>query len=107
MAMLEEDMLLDLGAARVTLAARLNEGQEIAQEAQIDFAVLDVNLGGERSYPIAEILKERGIPCLFATGYGISGHDEGWQGSPTLQKPFGINDLAKAIQQAVARGRIA
>lgn len=91
----------------MTLAARLNHGRQIAQEAQIDFAVPDVNLGGGGSCPIAGILEERGLPFLFATGYGIRGHDKDRQGRPTLRKPFGIDGLAKAIRQASSLGRTA
>jgi CheY-like chemotaxis protein len=103
--MLIEDMLLELGAGSVETAMRLEEAERAAREKAVDIAVLDVNLAGRRSYPVAEVLKERGIPFLFATGYGSVGHDAGWRGSPTLKKPFETRDLQRALEEVIAQGR--
>jgi CheY-like chemotaxis protein len=69
----------------------------LAREAKIDVAILDLNLAGVLTYPVARLLQERGIPFIFATGYGSSGLMEDFQRSPTLQKPFGHNDLEQAL----------
>jgi CheY-like chemotaxis protein len=74
----------------------------LAGEAQFDLAMLDVNLAGENSFPVAEILARRGIPFLFATGYGIKGIAEEYRSYPVLQKPFRARDLEQALDQAVA-----
>lgn len=100
--MLIEDMLLDLGAAVVETAMRLEEAERLATEAVFDVAVLDVNLAGRKSYPVAEALRARGVPFIFATGYGSKGHDEAWRGTPTLAKPFDPRDLARVIGGVVS-----
>jgi CheY-like chemotaxis protein len=96
-AMLVEDMLLELGHQVVDLAMRLPQAAELASTADLDLAILDVNLDGRKSFPIAEILGERGIPFIFATGYGASGVDPAFQGYPVLTKPFLVEDLDAAI----------
>jgi CheY-like chemotaxis protein len=94
-----EDMLLDLGHEVAGLAGRLEPALALAQEANFDAAMLDVNLAGQPSFPVAEVLHERGIPFLFATGYGIKGIEEEYRSFPVLQKPFRAGDLAKVLQQ--------
>src|SRR5205085_11168424 len=88
-----EDMLLDLGHEVAGLASRLAPALQLAAEAEFDAAMLDVNLAGERSFPVAELLEGRGIPYLFATGYGIAGIEERYRHAPVLQKPFRAADL--------------
>ena len=93
-----EDMLLDLGHEVAGLAGRLEPALSLAQEADFDAAMLDVNLAGVPSFPVAKILRERGIPFLFATGYGIKGIEEDYRSFPVLQKPFRAHDLKHALQ---------
>ena len=69
-AMLLEDMLADLGHQVVGVAGRLDVALELARDADADLAILDVDLGGESSFPVAEVLTSRGLPFLFATGFG-------------------------------------
>jgi CheY-like chemotaxis protein len=95
-----EDMLLALGHEVAGLASRLQPALQLAQEGDFDLAMLDVNLAGETSFPVADILRQRGIPYLFATGYGIDGIEEGYRGAPVLQKPFRSRDLAGALAEA-------
>lgn len=97
-AMNVEDMLLDLGHEVAGLASRLSGALSLAQEASFDAAMLDVNLAGEASFPVADLLAERGIPFLFATGYGLQGIDERYRDRPVLQKPFRAIDLAAALE---------
>ncbi len=98
-AMLLEDMLLDLGA-EVEVAMRLNEALQFAREGEFDVAVLDVNLGdGQRSDAVADTLQARGIPFLFATGYGDRGLAERHRGTPTIQKPYQQTDLTRTMTQ--------
>lgn len=91
-AMFAEDMLLDLGC-EVVIAMRLEQGMALARNEDFDFAVLDVNLGNTRSYPIADLLFERCIPFLFATGYGRQGLEAAYQAVPVLQKPYQADPL--------------
>ena len=67
--MLVEDMLSDLGFCEVVSAMGLDEAMPLAESLELTFAVLDVNLGQERSFPIAEALRARGVPFFFATSW--------------------------------------
>ncbi|MCC7268099.1 MAG: response regulator [Caulobacteraceae bacterium] len=95
--MLIEDMLGDLGCQVVGPAARLDEAMALAQSAEIDCAVLDVNLGGQPIFPLADLLREKGRPFAFATGYGDSALRDVDQGALVLQKPFRESDLQRII----------
>ncbi len=95
--MLIEDMLSDLGCIVVGPAARLDEAVELVNAGGIDCAVLDVNLGGQPIFPLADLLREKGRPFAFATGYGDAGLREVDRGSPVLQKPFREGDLARVL----------
>jgi CheY-like chemotaxis protein len=97
-----EDMLVELGHEVVALAMRLPEALEAAQRADIDVAILDVNLDGLRSFPVADILIKRAIPFAFATGYGAAGLEEAYRNRPVLAKPFLSDDLRKLLSKAIS-----
>jgi CheY-like chemotaxis protein len=101
-AMMLEDMLAGLGCEVVGPAMRLNEGLELARLNGLDAAVLDINLGGERSYPIADLLEERGVPLAFVTGYGHSGRPG--KADRVLQKPYREPQLLAVLAEMLARG---
>jgi CheY-like chemotaxis protein len=93
-----EDYLVELGCEVVATASRLEEALEkVASLSVLDLAVLDVNLAGQMSYPVAELLRSRGFPFLFATGYGTDGLPAGMQNVPVLSKPFGLERFAAAL----------
>jgi CheY-like chemotaxis protein len=92
-----EDMLLELGHEVAGLASRLGPALALARESRFDAAMLDVNLAGEPSFPVADLLAERGIPFLFATGYGRQGIEERFHACPILQKPFRAAELGAAL----------
>ena len=98
-----EDMLLDLGHEVAGLAGRLEPALSLAREAEFDVAMLDVNLAGETSFPIAAVLTKRRIPFLFATGYGIKGVAEEYRDRPVLQKPFRARELDAALQASLGQ----
>jgi CheY-like chemotaxis protein len=100
-ALLLEDMLLDLGCEIVASAANLVAACRCAAETACDFALLDVNLAGQQVFPAAKILERRGIPFVFSTGYGAAGLPEAFRNRPTLTKPFMIEDLEGTIHAAV------
>ena len=98
-AMMIEDILLGAGAEIVGPAATLANALELVDQP-IDAALLDVNLAGERVYPVARRLLHRGIPFVFATGYG--GPDEEWGNMPNiLEKPYSRGDVIAALEQAL------
>jgi DNA-binding NtrC family response regulator len=97
--MLLQDMLTDLGYTLAGEAGRIDEALELARNADFDFAILDVNLNGQPITPVVEVLIERRMPFVFATGYGQRGVPEPYRTTPTLQKPFQMDALEKAIKQ--------
>lgn len=101
--MLIEDMLSDLGCVVIGPAARLDEAIALAESTPIDCAVLDVNLGGQPIFPLADILRAKGAPFAFATGYGDAGLRDVDRGSPVLQKPFRESDLARILGELRAK----
>jgi CheY-like chemotaxis protein len=98
-AMMVEDILEELGHEVVGTANGVKRGVDLASALDIDLAVLDINLGRETSFPIADVLNQRRIPFFFATGYGLAGLEEPYLGTLTIKKPFGRDDLANAIAQ--------
>jgi CheY-like chemotaxis protein len=98
--MLLQDMLADLGHTLAGEAGRIEEALALAKEGEFDVAILDVNLNGQPISPVVEILIKRGLPFVFATGYGQRGVPEPYRNAPTLQKPFQADALAQAIEAA-------
>jgi CheY-like chemotaxis protein len=101
--MLIEDMLTDMGCTIVGPAAEIEEALRLAGSAEIDAALLDVNLGGRPIFPVADALKARGVPFAFASGYGEAGLSEDHRGSTVLQKPFREADLRRVFEGLVAQ----
>jgi CheY-like chemotaxis protein len=106
-AMLLEDMIADLGGVVVASAARRDRALEIARDRTVamDVAVLDVNLGGEEAFPVADALAERGTPFVFSTGYGGNGLPEPWRLRPILQKPFTQDQVEIVLREAAGKAR--
>lgn len=102
-ALLIEDMLEDLGCEIVASASRLPEACSVAATAEIDLALLDVNLDGQLVFPAAKILRQRQIPFVFSTGYGSQGVPGEFTGRPVLGKPFSMIELQNAIACALNR----
>jgi CheY-like chemotaxis protein len=98
-AMLLEEMLLDLGCEVVGPAYSLEQGERLAAEAELDAAVLDVNVNGEMSDPVANALKARGVPFALATGYGLSAPMAAGGRIPVLQKPYPAGKLEATLRQ--------
>lgn len=96
-AMLIEDMLSDMGYEVVAVAARFDQALETARTIGADLAILDLNLAGARTDAVAEVLRARGIPFMFATGYGAAGVTAEWSHVPVVQKPFQESDLSRAL----------
>ncbi len=105
-AMYVEDLLTDLGFEVIGIATNLAQALPMAREAACDFAVLDINLDGQLSFPAADVLKERGIPFLFASGYGSKGLIDDYLSAVRIQKPFVSQDLAEAISRIATPAQI-
>lgn len=98
LAMMIEDMLTEAGYEVVGPAPRLEDALELARNAAFDIAILDMNLAGVSSIPVADVLRSRGIPYVFATGYG-SRAETGDHDVVTVSKPFTIDDLGRAFER--------
>ena len=101
--MMLEEYLAELGCTVIGSASRLGEALDMAGSLEIDMAVLDLNLAGEMSYPVAEILQARGIHVVFATGYGSDGLSPRFHGAPVLSKPYSMVQLANALRSTIGR----
>jgi light-regulated signal transduction histidine kinase (bacteriophytochrome) len=92
-----EDALRDLGAEVVT-AGSVGRAREAIGVREVDFAILDFNLGNENSLPVADLLAERNVPFLFATGYGDGLElPARYAHVPLVKKPYSGATLAQAI----------
>lgn len=94
------DMLQEFGAVVVGPAGTIGVGMGLARTAEIDAAVLDVNLRGERIDPVAEALEARGIGFIFATGYGAAPAGR-WAEAPIIDKPFASDKLATLLRSVI------
>ena len=103
-ALMLEDMVEGMGCAVTGLAPRIALGVTLADTGQFDVAILDVNVAGENVEPVADRLSARGVPFIFATGYGEAGVPLRYRGRPVVAKPFRSDQLEAAIHLALARG---
>jgi DNA-binding response OmpR family regulator len=101
-AMLVQDFLEESGWEVAGWAGRIERALALAWDAEIDAAVLDLNLGGQDTFAVADILRRRQIPFVFATGYGADGVAERFRGVPTLTKPFRRDEMDKALETAMS-----
>jgi len=93
------DQLEECGCTVVGPVAHLEDAMALAREAPLDGALLDVNLGGgERSFPLAAILRERRVPYVFLTGYDSPNEFPAeYRDAPRLGKPFRFREFIDAM----------
>jgi CheY-like chemotaxis protein len=93
------DMLRELGYRVAGEAGRIEEAIGLVQNTEFDLAIIDVNLHGELVFPVAETIKARNRPFIFATGYtDPSVLPDEYRDRPSLQKPFRIEALGKLVE---------
>jgi len=95
-----EDALQFLGMDVAAVAGTVDEALAQFESNKFDGAILDVQLHGKTVLPVAESLERRGIPFVFATGYGKAGVPEKYRGAPVLQKPFMPAELKDVLTKA-------
>jgi DNA-binding response OmpR family regulator len=100
--MLVEGWLAELGCDVVGPARSVEEGLDLADDGQLDGAILDVNLAGENSYSVANALQEKGVPFAFATGDGSLDADSGFDDPILLAKPFNFDGVKAVLDQLLA-----
>src|SRR5450759_2425196 len=98
-AWLLEDTLTDLGCAVIGPAGNVNQALAMIEAEAIDVAVLDINLNGQLSYPIADA---RGVSFVFVTGYDKGRILDGYRVFPVLQKPFHRSELSDILAKLLA-----
>jgi len=100
-----EVMLEDLGYAVVGPARTVEEAMALTAEAEsLDGAILDVDLHGEKIFPVAETLRERGVAVIFATGFEQDPfRDSRFRGVPVLLKPYSEGQMEEALRGALGR----
>ena len=99
--MMVTDMLVDLGHSIAAEAGEIDEALRLAESADFDLAILDVNVNGKVISPVAEVIEARNRPFIFATGYGAQGLPPEYRDRPALQKPFQMESLAAMIERAL------
>ena len=98
-----EDMLADLGCEVVVSTQHVDEALRLAVDAAVDVALLDVNVGGTRIDPVAQVLAARGVPIVFVTGYETPSLPDGIGPSTRVGKPFQVRELADGLRRVLAQ----
>ena len=99
--MMMTDMLEELGYRVAAEAGEIKEAIRLAQTVDFEIAILDVNVNGKVISPVAEVIQQRNLPFIFATGYRAPGLPEEFRTRPTLQKPFQMETLAKVLAETL------
>ena len=98
-----EDDLVMAGCVTIGPFSRLADATEATRREDFDLAILDVNLGGEPIYPLAEELLARGKRFLLLTGYGAESLPPHFRNLPRLSKPYDVASLLKEIGRALPK----
>lgn len=106
---LEDEMILALDLSDIVqsfgctsvIAARVGKAVQLLATQKVDVAILDLNVAGEPSYPVADELRRRAVPFIFATGYGADGVLPDYRHHPILAKPYSRREVETALLQAL------
>jgi CheY-like chemotaxis protein len=98
-----EDMLANLGCVVIGPAVRVDQALAIIESEPLDAAVVDLNLNGQISYPVADALAARGVPFVFSSGYSQDRLLEKYRSFPILQKPFHRSELAEVLAKLLTQ----
>ena len=90
-------VLQKLGADVVGPVQTVEKAMSLLQDSPVDVAVLDINLRGRMVFPVADALRDRGVPFVFATGYTEAAVPPDYSDVPLWEKPFQPEELAKAL----------
>lgn len=92
-------------AGGIVVGAHGNLDDDVFERSAIssDIAMLDINIRGKMSYPLADVLWARGVPFIFATGYDFDGIPEKFSSVPRLLKPFDAHELVNALADTRVR----
>ncbi len=101
-AMMLEDFLESLGHSVSATCESVADALAEADKGGFDLAILDVNLKGENVWPVAERLRERGIPFVIATGGHVDPPPSQFASVPVIEKPYTVDRVTPALEAAVA-----
>lgn len=104
-AMEVESFLKDIGCEVIGIAGTLEQAMRLSRELAFDATIVDVNLDGEMAWPAVDVLLERNIPFVLASGYGSSAFPQAYRDMTQLEKPVGRNELQRALVEIHAKSR--
>jgi len=99
--MLLADMLGEFGCAIAGETGSLRQAMTLASDADFDVAILDVMVNGMMIYPVADVVRGRGLPFVLATGLAASALPERYRNRPSLKKPFEVEDVKRILADAL------
>lgn len=102
--MMLAEMVEELGHRVVAEAGCVDDARSLAEIEGYDLAILDINLQGADVRPVAEVVKGRGLPFFFLSGYGSKGVPDGFEGTPVLLKPCTLDALKHTIDAVLLNG---
>ena len=103
--MMTAEMIEELGHRVVAEAGDIQSAISLAETTIFHLAILDVNIAGYNISPVADIIERRGLPIVFASGYGSAALPVTYNGRPLLRKPFLLSELKETIDTILgARG---
>lgn len=98
------DMVEELGHRVIAEAGSIEEARPLAEMEGYDLAILDINLQGTSVRPVAEVVRSRGLPLFFLSGYGSAGVPDGFEGMHVLVKPCALDKLKHVIDAVLPNG---
>ncbi len=101
--MMLEDFLDALGHTVAATCESVQEALGKVKEGGFDVAIIDVNLKGDHVWPVADLLTEKGIPFVLATGGHIAPPPAQHENAPVLNKPYTIDSIEPALNKAMSR----
>jgi CheY-like chemotaxis protein len=101
--MMMSDALTEIGFEVLGPYGRVVEAVEAAKTQSFSVAVLDISLGGETVYEVADLLTKNGVPFLFVTGYGKENLEPRFADVRVLRKPVDLESLRIALEEATSR----
>jgi len=104
-ALMVEDALTDQDCVVVGPCSRVREALQAVETANLDAAVLDINIAGEQVFPVADALDRRGVPFLLVSGYGQAAVPENRPFWKVCAKPFRTEDMVSMLAKQI-EGRI-
>jgi CheY-like chemotaxis protein len=100
-AMVLEDILFELGIGKVEIASSFEEADRRADRLDVEVAIMDINLHGKMSYPVAEKMVQRGIPVILVTGYAAQEPPGSLKSVQIVPKPYRSEQIAAALKNAI------